>query len=62
MALKWEPITYAKGYKLYRKAEGGEYKLITTINKEKTINYVDTTFEYGKSIHTKLTTSTAIEK
>jgi hypothetical protein len=53
--LNWERITYAKGYKIYRKAEGEEYQLITTIDKEKTVHYVDQTFEFGNMYTYRLT-------
>lgn len=53
-SLNWEKITYAKAYKIYRKTEKEEYKLLATIDNKKELNYVDTSMEYGQIYTYKL--------
>ncbi len=47
--LKWKASPYASKYKLMRKTDGGELKLIATIKSSKTLSYTDTKLEHGKS-------------
>ncbi len=50
--VKWEKVTGAQGYKIYRKtSEKGNWKLIDTTTNNKKFNFVDKTAKNGKTYY-----------
>ncbi|MFZ3580396.1 hypothetical protein ACOI1D_21040, partial [Virgibacillus sp. DJP39] len=47
--LDWNEIVFAKQYKVYRKLNDGNFKLIASINnRDKVTRYIDNDFEFGE--------------
>lgn len=49
IAVKWNRVTYAKGYYVYRKVSGGSWSRIATITNGATISYNDSKATAGKT-------------
>lgn len=45
--LSWKKVSYAEGYKIYRKSGSGSYKPVKTVNGGKTLNYTDKKLKTG---------------
>lgn len=50
--IAWKKVSNAKGYYVYRKADGGSWKKIATIKSGSTVSYTDKTAYAGKYIYT----------
>lgn len=56
-SLKWEKITEADGYKIYRKTgTGGKYKCVKTISSRNTVSYKNTELKKGTKYYYKIRT------
>lgn len=49
VTVKWNGVTYAKGYIIYRKQKGGTWSKIATVTSRTTRSYVDKTVSAGKT-------------
>ena len=68
ITLKWNKVTAATGYKIYRAKDGGEFSLIKTTTKNTTLSYKDTnvskhkTYTYYVTSYNDTKDATASEK